>query len=274
VLQDIENSSDQDDISSYKDKTKNLFVQLLTKLEENGDQMYSLEHRVKFLEQECDSKDIHIEKITVAMQEAVDAAEEMVEEMENKVTVEINQRRDAEMIGFHLQTENTRLKDNMKLQCIPGLDRNLEDIMQQIREKEEMAFSEEVGRCREELRTKDKILAAVRIQREVEMTATLTVIRAAQQKIETLHHHMRVQEEREKEMRRVDKEKENDREREREKERDRERTQRSPVAPQVWGMGSFPSCSACVCVAYVCVCCMCFILHTKHDCTPWQHSTT
>ena len=102
------------DISSYKKNTRELFEQLLLKLEENNDQIYSLHHRIKYLEQECGSKDIHIEKITIAMQEAVDdcrvEAEELVEEMSKKVSAEVFQRQETERIICRLQVENSQLK--------------------------------------------------------------------------------------------------------------------------------------------------------------------
>ena len=113
MLEEIEKNSSSD-IGAYKAGTRNLMEHLLLKLEENNEQMYALEHRVKYLEQECDSKDIQIEKITSAMQDAVDdcrvEAEEIVEEMVRKVSVEAEQRRDAELVICRLQAENSRLK--------------------------------------------------------------------------------------------------------------------------------------------------------------------
>jgi hypothetical protein len=122
MLEEIEKDS-VSDISEYKARTRHLMEVLLVKIEENSDQMYALEHRVKYLEQECDSKDIQIEKITSAMQDAVDdcrvEAEEMVEEMVRKVSVEVDQRRDAEIIILRLQSENSRLKVSATLSHKP-----------------------------------------------------------------------------------------------------------------------------------------------------------
>lgn len=107
-------STECGDIATYKQNTRNLFEQLLYKLEENNDQIYSLHHRVKYLEQECESKDIHIEKITIAMQEAVDdcriEAEELVEDMSRKVASEVTQRHEVERIVCRLQVENSNLR--------------------------------------------------------------------------------------------------------------------------------------------------------------------
>ena len=63
MLEGIESSTTVEDINTYKTNTRNLFEQLLLKLEENSDHIYSLEHRVKFLEQECEDKDLDIEKM-------------------------------------------------------------------------------------------------------------------------------------------------------------------------------------------------------------------
>eukprot|EP00602_Paraphysomonas_sp_CaronLab_P002861 CAMPEP_0185028400 /NCGR_PEP_ID=MMETSP1103-20130426/14057_1 /TAXON_ID=36769 /ORGANISM="Paraphysomonas bandaiensis, Strain Caron Lab Isolate" /LENGTH=361 /DNA_ID=CAMNT_0027562799 /DNA_START=191 /DNA_END=1276 /DNA_ORIENTATION=- len=195
LLEDLETSSNPDDINTYKAKTRVLFEQLLLKLEENSDQIYSLEHRVKYLEQECESKDIHIEKITVAMQEAVDdcrqEAEDMVEEMVRKVSAEVNQRRDAELLVCRLQSEVSRLKDTLHLQKLPGIEQNLDDIIIEIQERESRTFEEELGNLKMELRMKDDELQTLRRQREAEMEATISVVSAAQQKINTLHHQMK-----------------------------------------------------------------------------------
>jgi altronate dehydratase len=111
-LEDI--SEECGDIISYKKNTKSLFEQLVLKLEENNDQIYSLHHRVKYLEQECESKDLQIDKMTIAMQEEVDnchhETEEELERMTRKVNEEITQRQDVEKIVLRLQIENSQLK--------------------------------------------------------------------------------------------------------------------------------------------------------------------
>ena len=111
-----------DDVNTYKTNTRNLFEQLLLKLEENSDHIFSLEHRVKFLEQECEDKDLDIEKMTISMQEAVNdcrqEAEEMVGELMGKVSVEVNQRHEIEGLVRRLQSDNAKLKVSQQIHCI------------------------------------------------------------------------------------------------------------------------------------------------------------
>lgn len=119
MLEGIESSTTVEDINTYKTNTRNLFEQLLLKLEENSDHIYSLEHRVKFLEQECEDKDLDIEKMTMSMQEAVNdcrqEAEEMVGELMGKVSVEVNQRHEIEGLVRRLQSDNAKLKVGSKM---------------------------------------------------------------------------------------------------------------------------------------------------------------
>jgi hypothetical protein len=107
------------DIVSYKKTTKSLFEQLVLKLEENNDQLYSLHHRVKYLEQECESKDLQIDKMTIAMQEEVDNCHqetgEVLEEMTRKVNSEIHQRQEVERLVLRMQSENSHLKVDSRL---------------------------------------------------------------------------------------------------------------------------------------------------------------
>ena len=110
----IESSTNPDDIEAYKTNTRKVFEQLLIKLEENSDHIYSLEHRVKFLEQECEDKDLDIENVTSSMQDAVNdcrqEAEEMVGELMGKVSAEVKQRHEVEGLVRRLQTENSKMK--------------------------------------------------------------------------------------------------------------------------------------------------------------------
>lgn len=114
MLEGIETSINVDDINAYKTNTRKLFEQLLLKLEENSDHIYSLEHRVKFLEQECEDKDLDIEKMTMSMQEAVQdcrqEAEEMVGELMDKVSAEVTHRHEVEGLLRRLQGQNSKLK--------------------------------------------------------------------------------------------------------------------------------------------------------------------
>jgi hypothetical protein len=114
MLEGVETSTNVEDIDTYKMNTRKLFEQLLLKLEENSDHIYSLEHRVKFLEQECEDKDLDIEKMSVSMQQAVDdcrqEAEEMVGELMGKVSVEVSQRQEVEGLVRRLQADNSKLK--------------------------------------------------------------------------------------------------------------------------------------------------------------------
>lgn len=114
MLEGIESSTNPDDIEAYKTNTRKVFEQLLIKLEENSDHIYSLEHRVKFLEQECEDKDLDIENVTSSMQDAVNdcrqEAEEMVGELMGKVSAEVKQRHEVEGLVRRLQTENSKMK--------------------------------------------------------------------------------------------------------------------------------------------------------------------
>ena len=114
MLEDIETSTNVEDIDAYKINTRKLFEQLLIKLEENSDHIYSLEHRVKFLEQECEDKDLDIEKMSISMQEAVNdcrqEAEDMVGELMSKVSMEVNRRLEIEGLVRRLQAQNAKLK--------------------------------------------------------------------------------------------------------------------------------------------------------------------
>ena len=110
----LEGTEGVEDFATYKINTRKLFEQLLLKLEENSDHIYSLEHRVKFLEQECEDKDMDIERLTLSMQDAVNEcrqdAEEMVNELMGKVSMEVNQRHEVEGLLRRLQSENAKLK--------------------------------------------------------------------------------------------------------------------------------------------------------------------
>jgi chromosome segregation ATPase len=103
-----------DSFQIYKSKTRTLFEQLVLKIEENSDLINFLEHRVKYLEQECEGKDLHIEKITVAMQEAIDdyriQADDKIEEVSNVIEMEKRSRKECERLICRLQSENHRLK--------------------------------------------------------------------------------------------------------------------------------------------------------------------
>ncbi|CAE7312671.1 unnamed protein product [Symbiodinium microadriaticum] len=182
-------------MSAYKAGIRHFIEQMLLKFEENNDQIYALEHRVKYLEQECDIKDSHIEKITSAMQDAVDdcrlEAEEMLEEMGQKVSVEIEQRRDAELIILRLQAENCRLKDTLRLQLLPGIEQSLDAVIENAQERGALAYEAEIADLRHMVQASAEELAQLKQQREAEMTATISVVCAAQQKIEFLHHQLK-----------------------------------------------------------------------------------
>lgn len=213
MLEDIEKDSVLD-IAEYKARSRKLIEALIADMEENSDQLFALEHRVKYLEQECDSKDIQIEKITSAMQDAVDdcrvEAEEMVEEMVRKVSAEVDLRRDSEIIILRLQSENSRLKvtticsnesldglillcskDTLRLQRLPGIDKCLEEVIQEVKERDAQAFEAEMADLKDALAYAQDDLCRLRLQRDAEMRATISVVSAAQQKIEFLHHQLK-----------------------------------------------------------------------------------
>ena len=114
MLEGIETTTNAEDITAYKTNTLKLFEQLLLKLEENSDHIYSLEHRIKFLEQECEDKDLDIERMTGSMQEAVQdcrqETEQMVGELMGKVSLEVNQRHAIEGVVRRVQADNAKLK--------------------------------------------------------------------------------------------------------------------------------------------------------------------
>ena len=114
MLEDADDITDVSSIERYKASTRKLFEQLLFKLEENSDYIYSLEHRIKFLEQECEDKDADLDKMSNSMQQAVsecrNEAEDMVNELMEKVSLEVGQRRDVELLARRLQKENAKLK--------------------------------------------------------------------------------------------------------------------------------------------------------------------
>jgi chromosome segregation ATPase len=119
VLEDLENTT-YDDIADFKTHYRTIFEKLCVNLEENNDIISALEHRVNYLQQDLESKDLHIEKITIAMQEEVDEcrveADDLIEEMTQKLSSEVSQRNDVESLVSRLQLENARLKVNSKLQ--------------------------------------------------------------------------------------------------------------------------------------------------------------
>jgi hypothetical protein len=88
--------------------------QLLLKLEEDQDYIYSMAHKIKSLEDDCTQKDLEIEKMSSDMQEALTEcrmeAEEMAEDMLTKIASEVRQRHDTEKVVFRLEAECSRLQ--------------------------------------------------------------------------------------------------------------------------------------------------------------------
>jgi len=201
MLEGLESGTSVNDIDTYKTNTRKLFEQLLLKLEENSDHIYSLEHRVKFLEQECEDKDLEIEKMSAAMQAAVhdcrQEAEHMVGELMGKVSAEVNQRHQVEGLVRRLQADNSKMKDYAALQKVPGWEKSLDRIIADSVLKETHQFDAECDKLRAAVEESEQKLLNLQLQREAEMNATVAVIKFAQDKIETLHMQLKIQQKKE-----------------------------------------------------------------------------
>jgi formate dehydrogenase maturation protein FdhE len=80
----------------------------------------------------------------------------------------------------------------LRVQTLPGLEKNLDQLVEQIRDEEAHAYRENIEQLREVIRSKDMKYQSLVEQREGEMAAMISIIKIAQQKIETFQHQMKV----------------------------------------------------------------------------------
>lgn len=93
------------------------------------------------------------------------------------------------MIQFHLVLSS---QETLRIQTLPGLEKNLDQLIAEIRQQESQSYHENIHRLQEIILTKDKEYQNLKLQREHEMKIMIDVIKSAQQKIETFQHQMKV----------------------------------------------------------------------------------
>ena len=80
----------------------------------------------------------------------------------------------------------------MRIQTLPGLEKNLDQLIAEIKVHESQSYQENIQQLQEVIHTKESEYQALKAQRESEMIAMISIVKAAQQKIEFFQHQMKV----------------------------------------------------------------------------------
>jgi hypothetical protein len=83
------------------------------------------------------------------------------------------------------------VQDTLRLQRLPGIEKSLEEVIQEAKEQDALAFEAEMADMKDALAFAQDELERLKLQRDAEMRATISVVGAAQQKIEFLHHQLK-----------------------------------------------------------------------------------